>query len=148
LDSYAKRKIPFQDKDGYPCSAPPWGELMAIDANTADVVWRVPLGEYKELTKRGIPITGVPNAAAPIVTASGLTFIGGTSDLMFRAFDEKTGKQLWETQLSNNAVATPMTYQGANGKQYVAAVVSSGLDNFNMPQVAAGTDKIVVFSLP
>ena len=50
LDSYAKRKIPFEDKDGYPCSAPPWGELMAIDANTADMVWRVPLGEYKELT--------------------------------------------------------------------------------------------------
>ena len=148
LDSYAKRKIPFQDKEGYPCSAPPWGELMAIDANTADVVWRVPLGEYKELTKRGIPITGVPNAAGPIVTASGLAFIGGTSDLMFRAFDEKTGKQLWETQLSNNAVATPMTYQGVNGKQYVAAVVSSGLDNFNIPQVDVGTDQIVVFSLP
>jgi len=148
LDSYAKRKIPFEDKDGYPCSAPPWGEMMAIDANTADTVWRVPLGEYKDLSKRGVPITGTPNAAGPIVTAGGLIFIGGTSDLMFRAFDEKTGKELWSTQLSNNAVATPMTYQGANGKQFVAAVVSSGLDNFNIPKVDAGTDQIVVFGLP
>jgi glucose dehydrogenase len=75
-------------------------------------------------------------------------FIGSTSDLMFRAFDEKTGKQLWSTQLSNNSVDTPMTYLGANGKQYVADVVSSGLDNFNIPAVDPGTDRIVVFSLP
>lgn len=148
LDSYAKRKIPFEDKEGYPCSAPPWGELMAINANTADVVWRVPLGEYKELTKRGIPVTGTANAGGPISTASGVLFIGATSDLMFRAFDVKTGKVLWSTELSNNSVDTPMTYMGANGKQYVADVVSSGLDNFNKPSVEAGTNKIVVFSLP
>lgn len=148
LDSYAKRKIPFDDKEGYPCSAPPWGELMAIDANTADIVWRVPLGEYTELTKRGVPVTGTPNAGGPIITESGVLFIGATSDRMFRAFDEKTGKVLWSTELSNNSVDTPMTYMGANGKQYVADVVSSGLDNFNKPKVEPGTDKIVVFSLP
>lgn len=149
FDSYAKRKIPFEDKQGYPCSAPPWGELMAIDANTADVVWRVPLGEYKELTQRGVPITGTANAGGPIVTASGLIFIGATADRMFRAFDEKTGKQLWSTQLSNNSVDTPMTYQGANRKQYVAAVISNGLDDFNKPSIASpGTDQIVVFALP
>jgi quinoprotein glucose dehydrogenase len=148
LPSYAKRKIAFDDKDGYPCSAPPWGELMAIDANTADVIWRVPLGEYKELTAKGIPNTGTPNAGGPVITASGVLFIGATSDLMFRAFDARTGKQLWSTQLSNNSVDTPMTYQGKNGKQYVAAVVSSGLDNFNKPAVAAGTNQIVVFALP
>jgi glucose dehydrogenase len=148
LPSYAKRKIAFDDKSGYPCSAAPWGELMAIEANTADVVWRVPLGEYKELTAKGIPKTGTPNAGGPIITASGLVFIGATSDLMFRAFDAKNGKELWSTQLSNNSVDTPMTYQGKNGKQYVAAVVSSGLDNFNKPAVEAGTNKIVVFALP
>jgi glucose dehydrogenase len=148
LPSYAKRKIPFDDKEGYPCSAAPWGELMAIDANTADVVWRVPLGEYKDLTAKGVPKTGTPNAGGPIVTASGLIFIGATSDLMFRAFDAKTGQELWSTQLSNNSVDTPMTYQRKGGKQFVAAVVSSGLDNFNKPQVEAGTNKVVVFSLP
>src|SRR5215467_7042460 len=148
LPSYAKRKINFDDPDGYPCNAPPWGELMAINANTGDVVWRVPLGEYKELTAKGVPKTGTPNAGGPIITGSGLVFIGATSDLMFRAFDAKNGKELWSTQLSNNSVDTPLTYQGKNGKQYVAAVVSSGLDNFNHPQVEAGTNKIVVFALP
>ena len=148
LPSYAKQKIPFDDPDGYPCSAAPWGELMAIDANTADIVWRVPLGEYKELTARGVPKTGTANAGGPIITASGLIFIGATADLTFRAFEEKTGKELWSTELPNNSVDTPMTYQGKNGKQYVAAVISSGLDNFNKPKVEAGTDKIVVFTLP
>ncbi len=149
FDSYAKRKIPFDDPAGYPCSAPPWGELMAIDANTADVIWREPLGEYKELTARGVPKTGTPNAGGPAVTASGLLFIGATSDKMFRAIDAKTGKELWSTELSNNSVDTPMVYQGKNGKEYVAAVVSSGLDNFNFPKVATpGTNQIVVFALP
>lgn len=148
LDSYAKRKIPFNDPQGYPCSAPPWGELMAIDANTADVKWRVPLGEYKELTAKGVPITGTANAGGPIITASGLIFIGATADLMFRAFDEKTGKQLWSTQLSNNSVDTPMTFMGANGKQYVTAVITSGLDDFNKPSVAPGTDQLITFALP
>jgi glucose dehydrogenase len=148
LPSYAKRKIPFDDQQGYPCSAPPWGELMAIDANTADVLWRVPLGEYKELTAKGVPITGTPNAGGAIITASGLLFIGATSDLTFRAFDAKTGTQLWSTELPNNAVDTPMTYMGAGGKQFVTAVISSGLDNFNKPAVAAGTDRLVTFTLP
>ena len=67
FDSYAKQKIPFEDAQGYPCSAAPWGELMAIDANTADMLWRVPLGEYKELTARGVPKTGTANAGG-IVT--------------------------------------------------------------------------------
>src|SRR5205085_225312 len=87
LPSYAKRKINFDDSEGYPCSAPPWGELMAIDANTGEFAWRVPLGEYEELSKRGIPKTGMPNAGGPIVTAGGLLFIGSTVDFKFRAFD-------------------------------------------------------------
>ncbi len=148
LASYAKQKINFDDPEGYPCSAPPWGELMAIDGKTGDIAWRVPLGEYKELTARGIPKTGTPNAGGPIVTAGGVIFIGATSDRMFRAFDSKTGKELWSTELTNNAVDTPLTYMGTNGKQYVAAVVSSGLDNFNKPAVEAGTNKIVTFTLP
>ena len=149
LPSYAKRKIPFDDANGYPCSAPPWGELMAIDANTADVVWRIPLGEYKDLTAKGVPLTGTPNVGGPVITASGVLFIGATSDLMFRAYEAKTGKLLWSTQLSNNATNSPMTYQGKNGKQYVAVAVSSGLDNFNKPAVPEpGTSKIVTFALP
>lgn len=149
LESWAKRKIPFQDKDGYPCSAPPWGELMAIDANTADVVWRVPLGEYKELTARGVPKTGTPNAGGLAVTASGLIFVGATADQEFRAFDAKTGKELWSTQLHDNAINTPMTYMGKNGKQYVAIIESAGINDFDRPKISQpGTDKLVVFALP
>jgi quinoprotein glucose dehydrogenase len=149
FDSYAKQKIPFLDPQGYPCSAPPWGELMAINADTGDVVWREPLGEYKELTARGVPKTGTANAGGPILTASGVLFIGATADKMFRAFDSKTGKELWSVELSNNSVDTPMTYQGKNGKQYVAAVVSSGLNDFNFPKPKdPGTNQIVTFALP
>ena len=149
LPSYAKRKIPFDDQDGYPCSAPPWGELMAIDANSADIVWRVPLGEYKELTAKGIPKTGTPNAGGPIITAGGVLFIGSTVDFQFRAFDPKTGKELWSTKLENNAVATPITYQGKNGKQYVATAAGGGLDNFVKPAPAApGGVFLVAFTLP
>ncbi len=149
LPSYAKRKIPFNDPNGYPCSAPPWGELMAIDANTANIVWRVPLGEYKDLTAKGVPKTGTANAGGPIVTAGGVLFIGSTVDYQFRAFDPKTGKEIWSTTLENNAVATPLTYQGRNGKQYVATVAGGGLDDFVKPAPATkGPVLLVAFTLP
>ena len=149
FDSYGKQKIRFEDAQGYPCSAPPWGELMAIDANTADIIWREPLGEYKELTAKGVPQTGTANAGGIVVTKSGLLFVGATADKTFRALDAKTGKELWATELSNNSVDTPMTYLGKSGKQYVAAVISSGLDDFNRPKLASpGTNQITVFTLP
>ena len=149
LPSFGKVKIPFDDPEGYPCSAPPWGELMAINADTADIVWRVPLGEYKELTKRGIPKTGTPNAGGPIVTASGLVFIGSTTDQQFRAFDSAGGWELWSATLPNDAIATPLTYMGRNGKQYVATVAGGGLDNFVKPPVESPRNNVVVaFKLP
>jgi len=144
LPSFGKVKLPFDDPEGYPCSAPPWGELMAINADTADIVWRVPLGEYTELTKRGIPKTGTPNAGGPIVTAGGVLFIGSTTDQQFRAFDSATGKELWSVTLPNDAIATPLTYMGKNGKQYVATVAGGGLDNFVKPPLTAPRPNVVV----
>ena len=149
LDSYAKRKIPFNDAEGYPCSGTPWGELMAIDANSGDTVWRVPLGEYKELSARGVPKTGVPNAGGTIVTAGGVVFVGATADAMFRAFDVKNGKELWSAALPANAINTPMTYQGKSGKQYVAIVTTNGLNEFNKPKLPdKATNQLHVFALP
>jgi quinoprotein glucose dehydrogenase len=148
LPSYAKQKIPFEDQNGFPCSAPPWGELMAVSATTGDIVWRVPLGEYKELTAKGVPKTGTPNAGGPIITAGGVLFIGATADLMFRAFDPKTGKELWATQLENNAVNTPITYSAGNGKQYVAVWAGGGLGDFKTSAVGQKTNLIVAYSLP
>jgi quinoprotein glucose dehydrogenase len=147
LPSYAKQKIPFEDQNGYPCSAPPWGELMAVSAATGDIVWRVPLGEYKDLTAKGVPKTGTPNAGGPIITAGGVLFIGATADLMFRAFDPKTGKELWSTQLENSAVNTPLTYQ-AGGKQYVSVWAGGGLGDFKTSAAGQKTNLIVAYSLP
>jgi glucose dehydrogenase len=148
LPSYAKQKIPFEDQNGYPCSAPPWGELMAVSATTGDIVWRVPLGEYKELTAKGVPKTGTPNAGGPIITAGGVLLIGATADLMFRAFDPKTGKELWSTQLENSAVNTPITYSAGSGKQYVAVWAGGGLGDFKTSAVGQKTNLIVAYSLP
>jgi quinoprotein glucose dehydrogenase len=133
FESLAKSKIPFEDQNGYPCSTPPWGELMAVNAATGDIVWREPLGEIKALTAKGIPKTGTDNSGGSIVTAGGVLFIGASQDKMFRAIDAKTGKELWSKELGANANATPITYLGKNGKQYVAIVSRVGLSAFAVP---------------
>jgi quinoprotein glucose dehydrogenase len=112
----------FTDKDGYDATKPPWGTMNAIDLNTGDYLWRVPLGEYPELTAKGIPITGSESYGGPLATAGGLVFIAATHDEKFRAFDKKTGKVVWEYQLPAGGYATPITYE-MNGKQYIVLAV-------------------------
>lgn len=109
----------FRDPDNYPAIKPPWGTLNAINLNTGDYLWQVPLGEYPELTQQGVPPTGTENHGGPVVTAGGLIFIAATYDEKLRAFDKKTGKILWEYQLPAGGFATPVTYM-VNGVQYVA----------------------------
>lgn len=109
----------FRDRDNYPAIKPPWGTLNAIDMNTGQYLWQVPLGEYPELTKKGIPPTGTENHGGPIVTAGGLIFIAATYDEKLRAFDKKTGKIVWEYKLPAGGFATPITYM-VDGKQYIA----------------------------
>ena len=118
----------FLDADGYPAVAPPWGTLSAIDLNTGRYLWKVPLGEYPALTKAGIAPTGSENYGGPILTASGVLFIGATiHDRQLRAFDAATGKVLWQTSLPQAGTATPVTYM-AGGRQYVVIATSAARD--------------------
>ena len=128
---YGMFSAPAKDANGkvlgnWPCQKPPWETLTAVNVNTGEIVWQVPLGITPELPE-GKQDTGRPGAfAGPIATAGGLVFIGATSDDYFRAFDAKTGKMLWSTKLPYQASAVPMTYQGKDGKQYVAIVAAGG----------------------
>jgi quinoprotein glucose dehydrogenase len=115
----------FTDQNGYPGIKPPWGTLNAIDLNTGEYLWRIPLGEYPELAKKGVPTTGTVSYGGPLVTAGGLVFIAGTKDEKFRAFESKTGLMLWEYQLPAGGFATPITYE-VNGKQYVVIAAGGG----------------------
>ena len=124
------------------CSDSPWGELVAVNANTGDVAWRVPLGEFEELAARGI-ITGTPQAGGGITTAGNLVFIGATTDSMFRAFDARSGKLVWSDKLPASAHTSPATYMGRDGKQYVV-VGANGGSFFGSPT----SDEVIAYALP
>jgi quinoprotein glucose dehydrogenase len=133
----------FLDPDGYPAIAPPWGTLSAIDLNTGNYLWKINLGEFPELAAKGMKDTGSENYGGPILTATGVLFIGATThDRKFRAFDSSTGHLLWETTLPYLGNATPATYM-VNGKQYVV-IGASGARDPKTPQGSA----YVAFSLP
>jgi quinoprotein glucose dehydrogenase len=130
---------------GWLCNRPPWGNLVAVNARTGDIAWRVPLGITEELPEAK-QRTGRLNLGGPIVTAGGLVFIGASNDRRFRAFDSKTGKELWVTKLEMSAHAVPITYQGRNGKQYVA-ITAAGASALDDP-MPTGSEALVVFALP
>ncbi|RPG28742.1 MAG: pyrroloquinoline quinone-dependent dehydrogenase [Muricauda sp. TMED12] len=119
ISSFAR----FKDDRGYPVVKPPWGTLNAIDLNSGEYLWTVPLGHEANLQDPNIPVSGLENYGGPVVTKGGVLFIAATKDEKIRAFNMKTGKQLWEDQLPAGGYATPITYQ-VDGKQYV--VISCG----------------------
>jgi quinoprotein glucose dehydrogenase len=129
-----------------PCSAPPFGELVAVNVNTGDIAWRVPLGLVEELEAQGIRNTGALTLGGSMATASGLVFIGATSDKRFRAFDAKTGKELWVARIDADAKAAPMTFLGRDGRQYVVIMAGGGLQ-LSRSTPASGTN-LIAFALP
>jgi quinoprotein glucose dehydrogenase len=148
--SDAPPRIPYQfngydrwvDSKGYPAITPPWGTLTAIDLNTGEQVWRVTLGDFKELSeKKGVPPTGCENYGGPVATAGGLLFIAATKDGMIRAFDKRTGRILWEQKLPAGAFATPSTYRVGRKQFVVVACGGTKLDTLK-------GDSYVAFALP
>jgi glucose dehydrogenase len=132
----------WEPQSRYSCNVPPWGELIAVSANTGDIAWRVPLGVFDELEQKGIK-TGTPSLGGAITTAGNLVFIGATIDGYFRAFDARSGNELWSAKLEAPAHAIPSTYMGRDGKQYV--VVAAGGGGFLRSPVS---DAVVAFALP
>jgi len=113
----------FWDEQQWPCQKPPWGTLNAVDVNKGEIAWKVPIGVVDGLKTT----TGTPNLGGSIVTDGGVVFIGATTDSRFRAFDARTGEQLWVGDLEASAYATPMTYLGKKtGKQFVVIAAGGG----------------------
>ncbi len=125
------------------CQQPPWGQLSAVDTTTGKIAWAVPLGVSDDLPE-GKRLTGRPNIGGPISTASGLVFIGASDDARFRAFETATGKMLWEYRLPAAAHATPITYRGKDGRQYVA-ITATGGSFLDSPLTG---DVLMAFALP
>ena len=132
-----------QPETRLPCQAPPWGTLAAIDVNTGAIAWQTPLGVSDNLPE-AIAKTGRPNVGGSIATASGLVFIGATDDSRLRAFDARSGKEVWTWKLGASAHATPISYQGRDGRQYVA-VVATGGSFLDSPTTGSAVE---VFALP
>jgi len=130
----------FVDQNGYPAVKPPWGTLNAIDLNEGKILWQVPLGEFSELSAKGIPKTGTENYGGPTVTTGDIIFIAASKDEHIRAFDRKNGRELWKYKLPAGGYATPSTYM-VNGVQYI--VIASGGDKMG----TAKGDSYLAFKL-
>jgi glucose dehydrogenase len=132
----------WDPKTQYSCAPTPWGELIAVNANTGDIAWRSPLGSFDELEAKGIK-AGRPSLGGAITTAGDLVFIAATTDGYFRAFDARNGAELWKTKLTVPGHSIPSTYMGKDGKQYIAITVGGG-GFLRSPQ----SDEVVAFRLP
>ena len=133
----------WEPESNMPCNQPPWGRLFAINVNTGDIAWQTTLGITESLPadKQN---TGRPNIGGSLATAGGLVFIGATDDSRFRAFDSKTGKELWVTKIDAGAHSAPITFQGKDGKQYIVVTATGG--GFLGDRSRA--DTVIAFALP
>lgn len=133
----------YQQDTRLMCQQPPWGQLTAVDVSTGEIAWQTRLG-VSDILPADLQKTGRPNVGGSIATAGGLVFIGATDDARFRAFDARTGEELWTVKLDAAAHATPITYVAANDKQYVVTIATGGSFLFS----PSTSDSVVAFSLP
>jgi quinoprotein glucose dehydrogenase len=141
---YSMSRESFVAPSGVPCTAPPWGELVAIHSDSGEVAWRVPLGDLREkgLPGAGAP-TGSPNLGGAATTETGLAFIGATLDDYLRAFDTRDGREVWKARLPTSARATPLVFTTPSGRHMVA-IAAGGHDH----RLSKIDTKLVVFALP
>jgi quinoprotein glucose dehydrogenase len=141
---YAVKLAPFISPLGIPCQAPPWGYVAAADLTTGRVIWMHKNGTVRDLSPIPLPFQmGAPDLGGPIMTAGGVAFLSGTLDNFVRAYDVATGRQLWESRLPAGGQATPMTYTGADGRQFLL-VVAGGHGSLG---TKAG-DSVIAYALP
>ena len=134
----------FWDSRRWPCVAPPWGLLHAIDLERGTIAWQVPLGVVDALEEKGGPKTGTSNLGGSIVTAGGLVFIAATNDSRFRAFDSRTGRELWVTRLEASGHATPLTYRASPSGKQVVVIAAGGGGYFS----DTTSDVVAAYALP
>jgi quinoprotein glucose dehydrogenase len=125
------------------CGPTPWGELVAVNMDTGNVVYRKTLG-VSDMLPPGMQDTGRPSSGGVVLTASGLTFVGGTDDFRLRAFATATGSKLWEIKLPSSIETTPITYKGSDGRQFVTVVSTGG----GLTGSEVTNDEIIAFALP
>lgn len=141
---YAVKLGPFVSVLGLPCQAPPWGYVAAADLTTGEIVWKHKNGTTRDASPIPLPFRmGVPNLGGPIMTAGGVAFLSGTIDYYVRAYDVSNGRQLWKSRLPAGGQATPMTYQGEDGRQYVL-VVAGGHGSLG----TKGGDSVIAYAVP
>jgi quinoprotein glucose dehydrogenase len=141
---YAIKLVPFLSPLKIPCNQPPWGYVAGVDLSSGRVVWQHRNGTVRDLAPVPLPFRmGVPNLGGPIITAGGVAFLSGTMDYYVRAYDVTTGKELWRSRLPAGGQATPMTYQGADGRQYVLVVAGGHGSTDTKPG-----DDVIAYALP
>jgi quinoprotein glucose dehydrogenase len=135
---------PFLSPLGLPCQAPAWGYVAAVDLTTHKVIWKHKNGTVRDSSPLPLPLPmGVPSLGGTITTAGGVAFLGGTLDQYLRAYDVLDGRQLWQARLPAGGQATPMTYSGKDGRQYVL-IVAGGHGSLGTRQ----GDYVLAFALP
>ncbi len=142
---FGMRRVVMTSPWGLPCNPPPWGQLHAIDMHSGKVLWDVPLGTSEDLAPYSqyvLGTIGVPNIGGPMVTGGGLIFIGAAMDDYIRAFDAKSGKELWKARLPAGGQATPMSYMW-KGKQYVV-IAAGGHEKLGTKR----GDQLMAYALP
>jgi quinoprotein glucose dehydrogenase len=141
---FAIRLGPFTSPLGIPCQAPPWGYVAGADLRTGKIAWRHRNGTVRDLSPVPLPIRmGVPDLGGPVMTAGGVAFLSGSMDDYVRGYDVRDGRQLWESRLPAGGQATPMTYTGADGRQYLLVIAGGHGSTHTKPG-----DYVIAYALP